>query len=147
MKITKDIIQKGDKKHQDSFWFDGHVATLSMKDKNGDIRSVYIRATGDIRIHNKEGELVFDVKSRNSGFPEFRNNCPNDDKDLAKLEKFGYYWENNNWFAFEYDINDGEGHGFLGDFEHSFDKAIKRAEKALKDDKWWKELKNERQKI
>jgi len=141
MTIQKEIFQKGDKSHQDSFWFEGHIATLSMKDKEGDIRSVYIYAVGDIRIYdNKSGNLVYDVKERNEGFERLPNGLKTD-KDFALLEKYDYEWGNNNWFSFEYDINNGERHDFMGDFCHEYDTAIEKGIKALKDEKFWKQFK------
>lgn len=105
MKIIKEIYQTGDNFHQDSFWFDGHVATISMIDKNGDMRKVAIHAIGDIRIYDKQtGQLVYDVKERNDGFKRLPNGLTTD-IDLALLEKYDYSWENNNWFEFYYFFN------------------------------------------
>ena len=49
-KLTISIHQKSDKKHKDSFWYDGNIATLKYKN-----REVLLVACGDIRIHNKKG--------------------------------------------------------------------------------------------
>lgn len=137
--ILKEIHQRGDKKHQDSFWFDGHVATLSMLDKKGNIRYINIYAEGDIRIHNKEGELVYDGKERNCGLPEFKKGLRTD-KDLVKLDKFGYTWENNNWFCFLYSINDGNADDSMGNISHTFNEAIEQSREALTDEKFWKQF-------
>jgi len=141
MEINKEIYQDGDKEHRDSFWYEGHIATFSMIDKERNTRNVYIYAEGDIRIYNKRtGNLVYDGKERNEGFERLPNGLKTD-KDLAKLEDLDYEWGNNNWFSFEYDINGGIRHDFLDDFCHEYDSAIERAEIALKDEHFWKQLK------
>ena len=140
-KIVKEIYQKSDRQHQDSFWYDGHIATLTMIDKEGNKREVIIYAVGDIRIHDKEGELVFDVKARNGGFPEFKEGVPTTDKELSKVEKLGYSWENNNWFSFEYRLNGGIKHDILGEYEYVYNEAFKYAVGALQDNKFWKQMK------
>ena len=97
------ILQKKQKGKSDSFWYNGDIAEI--KDRK---RIVIVSANGEIRIYSKEGELVHDgFKTRNNGFPEFKNFEPLNDKDLAKLEALGYTWENNNWFeCFYAKIND-----------------------------------------
>lgn len=84
------IIQKGDKQHQDSFWYRDTIAVV----ENGD-KKVFVIANGDIRIE-KDNEIVHDIsKERNGGFG-FR---VSNDKELAKVsEENGFYWDMNNWF-------------------------------------------------
>lgn len=92
-RIKVEIVQDYGPKQQDSFWYEGYVGSVSR----GGIR-IDISAHGDIRIHNKKGELVHDgYKERGPGFPEFGYRIKTD-KQLAKLEKLGYVWDMNNWF-------------------------------------------------
>jgi hypothetical protein len=138
-KIKIEIHQKGDKLHQDSFWYHGHIATLSYKDKDGDIRNIYIYAVGDIRIHKKGGELVHDgFKERGDGI-KLEND--NDLKKIGSSYDDDYYWENNNWFSFEYDLNDGQRHDFLGDWCYEYDIAIAQAKENLLDEEFWQQFK------
>lgn len=76
-----------DDQHLDSFWYDGVV--LRFKHRN---KEYVVCAEGDIRIHDKKGELVWDSKPRNSGIDLKQ------DKDLKKIDDVNYFWENNNWF-------------------------------------------------
>lgn len=127
--------EKVSPKHNDSFWYDGHIATLSYKK-----RIVKIYAVGEIRIYTSKngGELVHDGwKSRNSGI-ELEN-----DDDLNKIGSNyddEFYWENNNWFdfVFGYDNNDDIDSVF-GQVAHEYDSAIEMAKEWLKDEDWWKE--------
>ena len=85
-----EIMQPKMKGRNDSFWYDGLVAVC------GDAK---LYAVGEIRIINKNGDLVHDgYKTRNDGFPEFGGYI-RDDNDLSKLEEFGYTWDYNNWFS------------------------------------------------
>ena len=92
--ITKMDIQfttkKISDKHNDSFWYEGEIATL-MK-PNG--TKLILIACGDIRIVDKEG-LVYDgFKERNNGF-DFELT---DDSCLKNIDDKKYIWDNNNWF-------------------------------------------------
>lgn len=131
-KIKETIYQKGDKTHQDSFWYEGDIALLQYKD-----REVLVMAEGDIRIHNRFGELVFDNKQRGEGL-DFELK---EDKDLKKIginydDK--YYWENNNWFGFLYKkTGSDQWHDCMGDVAHEYNMALEQARTALKQDKFW----------
>ena len=92
-------------KNQDSFWYDGFVGSVSYETSDKKNRREFqknkiadIYAIGEIRIFNKNGELVHDGWSeQNSGFPEFKQGLKTDN-DLEKLSELGYVWESNNWF-------------------------------------------------
>lgn len=130
---------------EDSFWYDGNIATLTYKN-----REVTLVAAGEIRIYNKTGELVFDTKERGPGFPEFKHHEPQNDKDLIKLDKLGYRWENNNWFEvyYVYDIIDGVKHedSVLGDVAYYYKDGIALAKNYLKDDEFWARIEKEKSK-
>jgi hypothetical protein len=116
--ITK-IFQKGDKDHQDSFWYRDTVATV----ENGN-KKVIVIANGDIRIE-KNGEIVHDIsKERNNGFGFKVEN----DTDLAKVnEENGFYWDMNNWFeVFEDDLGD------MGEVCDTYDQAMEVAKELTK---------------
>lgn len=118
---------------QEAFFYDGDIALLTYKD-----REVLVVAAGDIRIHNKDGELVWDCKPRNSGFPELKNGEPRTDKDLRRIEKLGYTWENNNWFEWLWKFKgDSSWDCILGDVAFTYDEAIDRAKWFIKCDEWW----------
>lgn len=130
---------------EDSFWYDGNIATLTYKN-----REVTLVAAGEIRIHNKSGELVYDTKQRGPGFPEFKQHEPQSDKDLERLEKLGYRWENNNWFEvyYVYDIIDGVRHedSVLGDVAYYYKDGMHLAKNYLKDDEFWARIEKEKSK-
>lgn len=136
-KLSIKYYQNADKNHQDSFWYDGDIALLKYKS-----REVLVVAAGDIRIHNKRGELVYDCKPRNSGFP-FKLE---QDKDLYKIGNNyddDFYWENNNWFELFYkNKGDSNWNDILGDVYFAYGVVIKAAKDAIKDDKWWNEIWN-----
>jgi len=137
--------QKRIPRKEDSFWYDGNIATLTYKN-----REVTLVAAGEIRIHNKKGELVYDTKQRGSGFPEFKRNEPQNDRDLNKLEKLGYRWENNNWFEvyYVYDIINGEKYedSVLGDVAYYYKDGMNLAKSYLKDDEFWERIEKEKSK-
>lgn len=144
-KIKITYHQKRIPNKEDSFWYDGNIATLTYKN-----REVTLVAAGEIRIHNKNGELVYDVKTRNSGFPEFKHHEPRNDKDLAKLEKLGYRWENNNWFEVFYVYNIVNGTKYedsvLDDVAYSYKDGVNLAKGYLKDEEFWKRIEKEKTK-
>jgi len=117
MKTT--IIQKGDKEHQDSFWYRDTVAIVENKGK-----VVRVIANGDIRIY-KDGEIVHDIsKERNNGFGFTVEN----DKQLAEVnEQNGFNWDMNNWFEV-FEDNDGD----MGEVCDTYDEALKVAEQLAK---------------
>ena len=74
---------------EDSFWYDGLIAEM------GKFR---LYACGEIRIYNKNGELVHDgFKERNGGI-EGELSIDNDLQKIGNNYDDKYYWENNNWF-------------------------------------------------
>lgn len=87
------IYGKADKKHQDSFWFDGLIA---------ETKHFKLLAVGDIMIYqsDKSGRVI----GQHNGFKSYDNfdlKLKND-KDLEKIgNDFSdkYRWENNNWFS------------------------------------------------
>jgi len=134
-KIKTIIHQKSDKKHKDSFWYDGDIATFKYKDKE-----VLLMACGDIRINNKAGELVWDCKERNSGI----KGGLKEDKDLRKIGQNytdNYYWENNNWFECLYKKK-GEDtwQDVMGEVQYHYDDAIRMAKKLIKDNYYWRKI-------
>ena len=127
-KIKIKTFQNALRNRKDSFWYEGDIALLTYKD-----REILIMACGDIRLNNKNGELVHDnSKWRGNGFPEFKNRTPKTDKDLRKLTNLGYTWENNNWFEPLYKKKDwGSWECLLGVVEYDYDKAIKMGKELL----------------
>lgn len=100
-KVIKDLIERGcqilvndiiDDNHLDSFWYDGLVLVFKYKNKTYEVR-----ACGEIRIYNKEGNLVYDCKERNEGF-DFDLKTDKDLKNIGSDYSDKYYYENNNWF-------------------------------------------------
>lgn len=127
------VIWKKMKNKEDSFWYEGDIALLSYKD-----REVLVVAAGDIRIHDKTGELVWDCKPRNGGFPEFKNYRPNTDRQLHRLEKLGYYFDMNNWFEWLWRVKgDTNWDCILGDVAYEYDDAMSCAKWFIKCDEWW----------
>ena len=123
MKIT--YFSKPDKEHLDSFWYNGDCALLQEED-----RECLIVAVGEIRIHNKEGELVHDgYKERNNGL-DFELNK---DKDLEKIDDGEkYFWENNNWFDIMWKKRTSDTwEGDFGFIAHDYDEAINTAKEML----------------
>ena len=95
----------------DSFFYDGLIA----KTDKGEMVAV-----GEIRIHDKENNLVHDGwKERNDGLT-FKVKT---DKDLVKIEgeDSQYHWENNNWFEV-YETGNTEGEPFVS---YSYSEALK----------------------
>jgi hypothetical protein len=128
MKII--IIQKKlSKNHNDSFWYDGDIA--EFKKKNG--TELLLIAVGDIKIYNKKGELVYDVKERNSGIKGGLNN----DKNLKKIGNNyddNYYWENNNWFEVLHKKKNMKGYeSVMGDVAYDYDGAIQLLKDYIED--------------
>lgn len=138
VKVKIKILQKKlSKLHQDCFWYEGDIALLTYKN-----REALVVAAGDIRIINKDGEMVHDGnKWRGPGFPEFKKMCPQNDKDLNKLEKLGYRYDMNNWFEWLHKFKgDDSWECILGDVAYEYDDAIECAKYFIKDESWWKEL-------
>jgi len=129
------IHQPADKEHQDSIWYDGEIATITKGD-----RKVVLCACGEVRINNKEGEIVYDGKERNSGIKGgFKT-----DKDLKKIgcnydDK--YCWEHNNWFELVY-YNKDKPLDIMSDVYHEYNSALNNLKESVNEDKWWEELKD-----
>ena len=124
-KIKVEIVQDYGPKQQDSFWYEGHVGSVSR----GGI-TVNIEANGDIRILNKKHGLVHDgYKERDAGFPEFKNGLKTD-RQLRRLEKLGYEWDNNNWFESFVSGNLVDS-GDAGEVSDTLKNAIATAKKEL----------------
>ena len=88
------IIQKKiSEKHNDSIWYDGTIAEVT-KQNGTELRWI---ACGEIRINNKEGDLVYDCKERNDGIKGGLKN-DNDLKKIGNNYNDKYYWDMNNWF-------------------------------------------------
>lgn len=122
-KIKIKIVQNHGKNRQNSFWYNGNIGSVSR----GEIR-IDIVAHGDIRIRNKKGELLHDGwKTRGPGFPEFKHGL-NTDKQLGRLEKLGYVWDNNNWF--ETFVGDSGDAGYVS---YTLKEAIADAKEVLLD--------------
>jgi hypothetical protein len=123
------LQQKISDKHTDSFWYDGEIAELITE--NGTILRLMV--CGDVRINNKNGEIVFDCKERNDGIKGGLNN----DDDLKKIGQNyddDYYWENNNWFEVMFKTRDSECFdGDLGVVEYDYDSAIQMLKNYAKD--------------
>lgn len=135
MKLKVEILQKGDKDHQDSFWYDGDIARVTYKD-----REILVFAEGDIRIHNKKGELVHDGKERGSGFP-FKMEKDKDLKKIGNNYDDAFHWENNNWFGFLYKKKDWKHYeDVMGDVSYNYDGAVETAKTNIKDDKFWEQF-------
>ena len=120
MKTT--IYQTPETRRKDSFWFDGHVATISNKKAK-----VNIIATGAIQVsfapnedYLRDGHAV--KEARSMGYT---------DRKLRNISKHDG-WSNNNWFAFEI-VRDGKA-TWSPDTETKFDDAIRTAKQILKDE-------------
>jgi len=105
---------------QDSFFYDGFIA--EAQNQNG--TEFNLIACGEIRIFNKEGNLVYDGKERGDGIKGGINN----DKDLEKIGNDyndNYYWENNNWFEVIFKLKDESCfESVIGDIAHTYNEAI-----------------------
>lgn len=124
------ITKKISNNHNDSVWYEGEIA--KVKKDNG--TELLLIACGDIRIHNKKGELVYDGKERNSGIKGGFNN----DGDLKKIGNNyddKYYWENNNWFEVLFKKETmGSYDTVMGDVAYGYDESLEML-KGYVDDK------------
>lgn len=125
-----EIIQKKiSNKHNDSFWYEGNIAIYTKS--NG--TELLLIAVGEIRIYNKDGNIVYDCKERNEGIKGGLNN----DKDLKKIGNSyedKYYWENNNWFEVVFKRK-GEDcfDSVLCDVAHEYDDGISLLKSYIED--------------
>lgn len=96
-KIKVEIHQKPEPRRKDSFWFDGHVATVT----DGKT-TINVVATGhvDVCFNRNESNMSNDYarkEARSRGYT---------DKKLKNLSNHDG-WSNNNWFGFEV-VKDGK---------------------------------------
>ncbi len=125
------IIQKKiSNNHQDSFWYDGEIAKVTKS--NG--TELCLIATGEIRIYDKEGTIVFDCKERNEGI----KGGLNDDRDLSKIGNSGeddYSWGNNNWFEIIFKKEEEDCFdSILGDVAYEYGEAIELLKSYIEND-------------
>ncbi len=127
----KIITDKISNKHNDSFWYDGDIASVTKK--NG--TELLLIASGEIQIRDKDGYVVFDGnKMRNDGI---KGGLDND----THLKKIGnnyddkYYWEYNNWFEVIFKPKDEDSFDCnLGVVAHSYDDALELLNSYIEDD-------------
>lgn len=130
----EEIYQKGDKQHQDSFWYEGVIA----KFKKGN-REVEVVASGEIEIRKKGvGRIYMNGQEIGEGFGFKVEN----DKDLAKVrDENGFDWNMNNWF--EYRIGNTDGMEWIEELDFiidgGLDDAIETGKEVLFDDDLFKE--------
>lgn len=96
-KIKTEIHQKPEPRRKDSFWFDGHIATVT----DGKT-TVNVIATGHVDVCFNPNESNVDndharKEARSRGYTDVK---------LKNLNKHDG-WSNNNWFGFEV-IKDGK---------------------------------------
>lgn len=111
MSELKVLIPRIDDEHQDSFWYDGVIATA------GEYELV---AAGDIRIYleDEKGNYIgmHDGYKARDGFPD-----PKNDQDLEQMygNENGYRMDMNNWF----EVINEEG-DCIGDICEGYDDGI-----------------------
>jgi hypothetical protein len=123
MKPKVEIHVKPEPQRKDSFWFDGHVATVT----DGKT-TVNIIATGHVDVtFNRNDENCY----RNS---EARKEARSRGYTDRKLNTMGRHdgWGNNNWFAFEV-ITQGKSMYWDEGTETKFDDAIHAAKEIIKE--------------
>lgn len=125
MKIK--ILQSKKRNKDDSFWYSGDIAEITAGK-----RIVVVVAAGDIRIHNKNRELVHDgFKERNNGL-DFKLESDKDLKKIGNSYNDKYYWENNNWFECFYGYKGESLNDIIGDVVYSYKDAIAFGKAVLK---------------
>jgi len=107
---------------EDSFWYDGLIASI------GKYRLI---ASGDVRIQTKDGEIAYS----NGDFRDSRlEKLVRSDKTLEKYVGQNYddpyYWENNNWFEVVYASKVVDGITYIDDcdlgvVEYDYTSAIR----------------------
>jgi len=121
-KIELTIYQHPNPRRKDSFWFDGHVATVT-KGRT----SVHIIAEGEIRIAFNVDEDMY----RNDSAREEAKARKYTDVKLKNISKHDG-WGNNNWFAFEIEKG-GEKVFYDTATDTNFDDAIITAKRILEE--------------
>lgn len=131
MKTKLEIHQKKIKGCEDSFWYDGLIASI------GNYRLI---ATGDIRINKKGGDIAY---SNGKFYDYMLEKKVRSDKTLEKYvgQNYSdpYYWENNNWFEVIYASKVVDGVTFiedcdLGIVEYDYASAIRMLKAYAKED-------------
>lgn len=102
-------------RRKDSFWFDGHVATV----EKGNVK-VEVIATGHIEVMFSENDKGYENKDA----VQIALDRGYTDTKLKKLNEHDG-WGNNNWFGFEITINDKSY--WHDDTSTNFDEAIEIA--------------------
>lgn len=115
-KIKIEITQAKIKGCEDSFFYEGEVATATKP--NGTILSLL--ACGDIRININEDSY------RNGNLDEAIDKYKLTDKKLKQLEAKGKLtWENNNWFEVVWKKRDNDSMDCdIGNVAYDYDSAI-----------------------
>ncbi len=122
-KFKVKIYKKPQPRRKDSFWFDGHVATVKLADV-----SVDIMATGHIDIIFNEDEPSYENTdarkvARKRGYTD------------KKLDNVHGGWLNNNWFGFIINLPGDTDSTLRWDDATAinFDDAISMAKQIIKD--------------
>lgn len=103
---------------QDSFWYDGQVATVT----NGK-RTLSIEAIGEVRVYlDENGGLLSHKEAREEALRRELT-----DTSLDSTISYHDGWVNNNWFAF-YDVDAEE---WLTDICYEYNNAIETAMEIL----------------
>jgi hypothetical protein len=125
--MKTEIIVSALEDKQESFWYDGQVATVS---KDG--RTFSVEATGTIRIYiDESGEGEFDDSERLDGIDAVDkcNTLGFKDEDVNDQDKV--YFDLNNWFA----IREVDEKGDIATNDegicHTYDEAIELAKSML----------------
>jgi hypothetical protein len=105
---------------QDSFWYDGQIATVT-----DGVNTISIEAMGEIRVQlgEDDGYMLGNNDARKEAEKRGMK-----DVDLNLLNAFDG-WGNNNWFAF-YWVEKDE---YLTDVSYEYDSAIHTAKEILKE--------------
>jgi hypothetical protein len=91
---------------KDSFWYDGHTATVYYL-----LRKAIISAEGEIKVRDKKGELIYcNGKEYGKGLK-----AKNDTELYALSEKNKITFECNNWFEVYIGNDDSEIYGSVED--------------------------------
>ena len=120
------------KKITDSFFYDGVIA--EARSRNG--TELQLIATGEIKIHNKNGVVFQNGEEYNDGF-DFKVDT---DDDLKKVnEENGFQWEMNNWFEVIFtEPGTNYADSDIGEVVYDYDSAIQLLEDYLNDERFCK---------
>lgn len=113
-RFTINIIVQPERRRRDSFWFDGHVATVI---DNKTHRTIDIHATGHIDV------IIEDQAYHNQNARDKAMELRYSDTKLSKLE-----WNNSNWFTLYDVLNNGQHFEWIPDtVAGNFEEAIRMA--------------------